>query len=64
MKKIRGICDDLGIRTVVTTRKDAVKLQQFNEVWRGYDLLTLNIEIEITRGKNEFENRLDHILRS
>jgi tetraacyldisaccharide 4'-kinase len=63
MKKIRGICDDLGIRTVVTTRKDAVKLQKFEEVWRGYDLLNLNIEIEITRGQNEFENRINHVLR-
>lgn len=63
MKKIRGVCDDLGIRTVVTTRKDAVKLQQFKEVWQGYDFLTLNIEIEITRGENEFKNRIDHILR-
>ena len=63
MKNIRGICDNLGIRTVVTTRKDSVKLQQFKEAWQGFDILVLSIEIEITQGKNEFEERIHHLLR-
>lgn len=63
MNKIRRICDELGVRTVITTRKDAVKLQPFADVWRGYDLLVLNIEIDITQGENELNDRINSLSR-
>ena len=64
MDDLRNICDVLGIRTVITTRKDAVKLNVFKEKWQGYDILALNIEIDITQGQREFIDRIDRLQHS
>lgn len=58
---LRGICDGLGIHTLITTRKDAVKLGAFQGSWQGYELLVLNIEIDITNGQEQIIDRIRHL---
>jgi len=61
MQKIRLRCEELGVRNIVTTRKDAVKLEAFKEFWQGFNCYMLNIEIEITKGHNEFNRKFDFL---
>ncbi len=63
MMTIKSVCDQLGVRTLVTTRKDAVKLNSYQDFWRGYTLYALNVQIEVTKGLNEIKSKLDHLLR-
>ena len=62
MIKIRKHCEHVGVKTIVTTKKDAVKLMAFKDLWLGYNLYSLNIQIEITKGLDEIRRKLDHLL--
>ena len=61
--RIDQTCRDQGIATIVTTEKDAVKLQGFWNVFQ-YDtqLLSLRIQIMFTEGGEQFLERISHIL--
>lgn len=61
MKNLRRICDELGVRTLITTRKDAVKLEAFEEFWQGYELFVLNIEIDIVHGQEHLINGINQL---
>ncbi|HOW34941.1 MAG TPA: tetraacyldisaccharide 4'-kinase [Candidatus Omnitrophota bacterium] len=55
IKEIIRYCKENNAWTILTTQKDAVKLTKFlGEFGSGLALLSLNIKIEITRGKEEF----------
>jgi tetraacyldisaccharide 4'-kinase len=56
-------CQKDGITTVVTTEKDAVKLKLFLGMFPGsFRVLSLNIRISIVDGKEQFFERIDHLL--
>jgi tetraacyldisaccharide 4'-kinase len=52
----------LGIEDFVTTAKDAVKLEQFKELFGERRCWILKIEIELKKGKEEVFERIDHLL--
>lgn len=53
-----------GIRKIVTTHKDAVKLRPFRDAFAGFEVLVLDIEIRIANGENEFLTRIDRLFHS
>ncbi|MDP8266127.1 MAG: tetraacyldisaccharide 4'-kinase [Candidatus Aceula meridiana] len=59
VQKINRYCQERHITTIVTTQKDAVKLNQY---FHGFDrdlmVLMLKIKIDITKGKEEIEKRI------
>ncbi len=60
---IRRYAKDRQIRIILTTHKDAVKIQNFREFWQGYRVYYLDLELEITQGKNVFIERLLSAMR-
>jgi tetraacyldisaccharide 4'-kinase len=62
MKRIKEQCDRHRTNVVVTTQKDAVKLSAFKDFWQGYEVYSLNIDLEITQGQHEFVDRILHLL--
>jgi tetraacyldisaccharide 4'-kinase len=62
MKRLKVLCEAKNTKLLVTTQKDAVKLDVFKEFWQGYEVYSLNIEIEITQGEHEFVDRIHHLL--
>lgn len=62
MEKLKDLCLKIGVRTLVTTGKDAVKLEKFKEFWKSFNVYSLNIEIEIVKGLQEFNQRIAHVL--
>lgn len=59
---IKNACDTIGVRTVVTTAKDAVKLNAFKDAWNGYDVFVLNIQIEIIQGEQHLADGINRLL--
>lgn len=57
LDKIASDCKTAGIKTVITTKKDAVKI---GPLWSGTSirLLILTIELEITKNEQDFYSRL------
>lgn len=58
MEKVRRWALDRNIQTIVTTHKDAVKLQPFRAVWSGFRVYYLEVELEFTHGKNVVIDRI------
>lgn len=58
MAMVRKYAQENNIQMVVTTHKDAVKIQPFREFWEGYKVYYLQVELEITHGKNVFIDRI------
>lgn len=53
-----------NVRALIVTQKDAVKLKEFTDVFpRGFDLLALAVEVKITKGEEEIEQRINSALR-
>ncbi len=61
LESIVQYCQKKQINTIVTTEKDAVKLTDFLDVFGGIYILCLRIEINITRGKDAFLERIHNI---
>ena len=55
---VRRWAQDNSVQVVVTTHKDAVKLAAFEKFWQGFRVYYLQIELEITHGKNVFLDRI------
>jgi tetraacyldisaccharide 4'-kinase len=62
MERLKEICLKYHTRVIVTTQKDAVKLTGFTDFWQGYDVYSLNIDLQITQGEHEFAERILHLL--
>ena len=62
MDRLKSMCVTLGLRVLVTTQKDAVKLAEFKDFWQGFEIFSLNIEIDIIQGHHEFIDRIDRLL--
>lgn len=62
MDNLKDKCVALGLRVLVTTQKDAVKLTEFKDFWQGFEIFSLNIEIDVTEGQHEFVDRISHLL--
>lgn len=62
VRRINGCCLSEGIDILVTTEKDSVKLTSFLEFFDDtIALLSLKIEIKITRGEDEIFQRITHL---
>ena len=60
---VRNFAMDHHIQMILTTHKDAVKIQPFQAFWQGYRLYFLQVELEITHGKNVFIERIVSAVR-
>ncbi|MDO8675940.1 MAG: tetraacyldisaccharide 4'-kinase [Candidatus Omnitrophota bacterium] len=58
MSAIRDFCRANGIDTVVTTHKDAVKINDRANVWEEIKVARLNIGLTITHGNEQFIQRI------
>ena len=47
-------CRAQAVPVLVTTHKDAVKLRIFEDVFKGLRLVYIPIQLEITKGSDEF----------
>ncbi len=64
IEKIVDFCRRQQIATVITTQKDAVKLQPFWELFAdSLTVLVLKIKIEIIEGKEDFLNKILNVCR-
>jgi tetraacyldisaccharide 4'-kinase len=62
VRRINGCCLAEGINILVTTEKDSVKLTSFLGLFDDtITILCLRIEIKITRGEDEFLQRITHL---
>ncbi len=52
-----------GVQTLVTTHKDAVKLQAFKDLFEGLHLVYIPIQLEITKGSDEFLQKVMLVCR-
>lgn len=59
--KIIDGCSRANIDTLVITQKDAVRMENYPEKLNSLQVLVLQIEISITKGKDEFFNRLSRL---
>jgi len=55
---IRDFCRANGIDTVVTTHKDAVKINDRDNVWEEINVVRFNIGLTITHGNEQFIQRI------
>ncbi len=55
---IRDFCRVHGIDTVMTTHKDAVKINDRGDLWEEIKVLRLNIGLTITHGNEQFIQRI------
>ena len=57
------LCREKKVQTLVTTQKDAVKLTPFLNLFKdGFRLLNLQMEIQITKGREELCGRISRLL--
>lgn len=62
IQAVADFCHDNGIAAVLTTEKDAVKLNELKVLTgNNVSLLALKIKIEIVKGKNEFFSRISRL---
>jgi len=59
--KIIDGCRQANLNTLITTQKDAVRLKDYSEKLSSLQVLVLQIEISITRGRDDFFNRLSRL---
>jgi tetraacyldisaccharide 4'-kinase len=62
MKRLKEACEAHRTHVLVTTQKDAVKLAGFKDFWQGYEIYSVNVEIEVAQGQHEFADRIGHLL--
>jgi tetraacyldisaccharide 4'-kinase len=62
MKRLKEECDAHKTNVLITTQKDAVKVLEYEDFWQGYEIYSLNIDIEITKGQHEFAQRICQLL--
>ena len=60
---IKTDCIRRGVTTLVTTEKDAVKLQAFSALLNDIRVMVLRIQINVIKGKHVLLERIDRLLR-
>jgi len=58
LKRIVDFAKKENINNLMTTHKDAVKIKPFRHMFDGIRLICLDIELEITKGQDEFIERI------
>ena len=61
IEKVTKKCDEKSFDLIITTEKDTVKLDRLKFAIGYYTLLTLAVELEITKGKESLVDRLNSI---
>ena len=56
-------CRSQNIKVLVTTHKDAVKLRIFKDLFEGFHLVYIPIQLEITKGSDEFLQKVISVCR-
>ncbi len=56
--RVTRTAQDQNIQMIMTTHKDAVKMQPFQNSFNGYRLYYLQVELELSHGKNVFIERI------
>jgi tetraacyldisaccharide 4'-kinase len=64
IRRIVDFCRAQNVTTLVTTHKDAVKLKNFKDMFNGIHLVYIPIQLEITKGSNEFYQKIISVCRS
>jgi tetraacyldisaccharide 4'-kinase len=54
IRRMAEYCRLQAIKVLVTTHKDAVKLRDFKDLFAGLDLVYIPIQLEVTKGADEF----------
>ncbi len=62
IKVLVAVCLAQKTDILITTQKDAVKLRRFKEEFLTVNMFSLKIQIEITKGQDEFFSRLHRVL--
>ena len=57
-------CRAQTIPILVTTHKDAVKLEKFKDLFEGFRLVYIPIQLEITKGSDEFIQKIISVCRN
>jgi tetraacyldisaccharide 4'-kinase len=58
IERMVGFCRDQAVPILVTTHKDAVKLRIFKDLFEGLRLVYMPIQLEITKGSDEFLQKI------
>ncbi len=53
----------MGAQLLLSTEKDAVKLESFYEAWAGLDLLILRIKLRFIHGQEFIDQRISHLFK-
>jgi len=63
IERILESCRSQGVQVLVTTHKDAVKLRAFKDLFIGIRLVYIPIQLEITKGSDEFIQKVISVCR-
>ena len=61
---IKRLAKDTGVDMIITTHKDAVRLEYYVDLLENIDIFYLNIQLKITENEKEFRNRVLSIFNS
>ena len=63
IQRMAGFCRAQNLEVLVTTHKDAVKLRIFKDLFAGIRLVYIPIQLEITKGADEFLQKVISVCR-
>jgi tetraacyldisaccharide 4'-kinase len=63
IQRMLVFCRSQNIQVLVTTHKDAVKLRSFKDLFDGVHLVYIPVQLEITKGSDEFFQKIISICR-
>ncbi|MFC1708795.1 tetraacyldisaccharide 4'-kinase [Candidatus Omnitrophota bacterium] len=58
IESIKSLAGEMRTNRIITTHKDAVRLKRFLKFMNKIEIFYLEIELEITKGEEEFRNRI------
>ena len=61
VREVAAFCRQHDISKIITTHKDAVKLDAFHEAFQGVSLFMMEIEIRVVHGEAEFISRIGRL---
>lgn len=61
IRRMVDYCRTKEVPVLVTTHKDAVKLLKFKDLFKGFRLVYIPIQIEITKGADEFIEKITSV---